>query len=296
VQPTEAALSEVDRLAHLLEQYPDMKIELHGPKDDTKAKEQAIKVSDMLKKSGVKSDRLLITQMNAVSAFSFTITADKPQIIADKIVSKDFNKTIDVNKISNGERFRINELFFMSDSTSFTPNSIRALDELADFLRKNSNTQVEIGGHTSGLPAHVYCDKLSLERAENVVKYLISRGVNANQLSAKGYGKRAPVSDNATEYGRRMNQRVEVKILKANGLKLGRKKVTKDGSRNKVKINPKNGKNVGIKKWMMMKKWKNQIVKNGVKIRKKSGMRDGVKYIRMDRNKSGLINGLLRME
>ena len=88
----------------------------------------------------------------------------------------------------------------------------------------------------------------------------------------------------------------KVKILKANGLKLGRKKVTKDGSRNKVKINPKNGKNVGIKKWMMMKKWKNQIVKNGVKIRKKSGMRDGVKYIRMDRNKSGLINGLLRME
>ena len=87
----------------------------------------------------------------------------------------------------------------MADSTSFTPNSIRALDELADFLRKNSSALVEIGGHTSGLPAHEYCDKLSLLRAENVVKHLISKGVNPNQLSAKGYGKRAPVSDNATE-------------------------------------------------------------------------------------------------
>jgi outer membrane protein OmpA-like peptidoglycan-associated protein len=216
VQPTEAALNEIDRLADLLEQYPDMKIELHGSKDDTKAKDQAIKVAELLKKSGINYERLSISQNNALAAFSFTIMADKPQVIAEKSAPKNFNKTIDVNKISSGECFRINELYYMSDSTSFTPNSIRALDELADFLRKNSNTQVEIGGHTSGLPAHAYCDKLSLQRAENVVKYLISKGVNANQLSAKGYGKRAPVSDNTTEYGRRMNQRVEVKILKAN--------------------------------------------------------------------------------
>ena len=37
-------------------------------------------------------------------------------------------------------------------------------------------------------------------------------------------------------------------------------------------------------------------MKNGAKIKKKSGMKDGVRYIGMDRNKSGLINGLLRME
>ena len=46
----------------------------------------------------------------------------------------------------------------------------------------------------------------------------------------------------------------------------------------------------------MMKRWRNQTVKNGGKIRKKSGMRGGVRYIEMDKNRSGLINGLLRME
>jgi hypothetical protein len=111
------------------------------------------------------------------------------------------------------------------------------------------------------------------------------------QLLMNGKIKRLPILERIQK-----GWSTKVKIVRVSGLKLGRKKVTKDGSRNKVKINPKNGKNVGIKKWMMMKKWRNQIVKNGVKIRKKSGMRDGVKYIRMDRNKSGLTNGLLRME
>jgi outer membrane protein OmpA-like peptidoglycan-associated protein len=90
------------------------------------------------------------------------------------------------------------------------------LDELADFLKKNANVLVEIGGHTNGFPPHEYCDKLSYERAKNVVNYLILKGVKPNQLSAKGYGKRAPIADNSTEYGRKMNQRVEVKVLRMN--------------------------------------------------------------------------------
>jgi outer membrane protein OmpA-like peptidoglycan-associated protein len=50
---------------------------------------------------------------------------------------------------------------------------------------------------------HEYCDNLSSERARNVVKYLISRGVKPGQLSSKGYGKRAPIADNSTESGRK---------------------------------------------------------------------------------------------
>ena len=44
-----------------------------------------------------------------------------------------------------------------------------------------------------------------------------------------------------------------------------------------------------------MTRQKNQIVKNGAKIKRKNGRRNGGRYIGMDRNKSGLINGLLKM-
>ena len=101
----------------------------------------------------------------------------------------------------------------MADSTSFTKNSIKALDDLASFLKEHKNIKIEIGGHTNGLPAHDYCDKLSQSRAMNVADYLKSKGLNPEQIQYKGYGKRIPIADNETEQGRRQNQRVEVKIL-----------------------------------------------------------------------------------
>jgi outer membrane protein OmpA-like peptidoglycan-associated protein len=88
------------------------------------------------------------------------------------------------------------------------------LDELANFLLKYPNLRIEVGGHTNGLPAHAYCDKLSSERAAQVAKYLISKGLSPEQISSKGYGKRLPLADNAIESGRRQNQRVEIKVLK----------------------------------------------------------------------------------
>jgi outer membrane protein OmpA-like peptidoglycan-associated protein len=215
-QVTESGIGEIDRLVHLLEQYPDMKIDLHGPKSDAQAREKAAKAQELLKKSGIKADRLLCSQTNAMDNFSFTILADKPQKIEQKNELKEFNNAMDVSKITTGESFKINNLFFLADSSSFTPNTKRSLDELAEFLVRNSNIQVEIGSHTNGLPSHEYCDKLSSERASNVVKYLISKGVKPSQLSPKGYGKRAPIADNSTESGRKMNQRVEVKVLKVN--------------------------------------------------------------------------------
>ena len=213
-QPTESGLNETDRLVNLLERYPGMKIELHGPKADEEAKDKSLVIAELIKKAGISKDRLVLTQHNAKTDFSFTVMADKPQKQTVVNESKDFKNTIDASKIKAGESFRINNLFFMADSSSFTPNSIRALDELAEFLKRNTLVKVEIGGHTNGLPAHAYCDKLSTDRAENVVNYLISKGVQKNRLIAKGYGKRMPIADNATEYGRKLNPRVELKILK----------------------------------------------------------------------------------
>jgi outer membrane protein OmpA-like peptidoglycan-associated protein len=56
--------------------------------------------------------------------------------------------------------------------------------------------------------------RLSQQRAEAVRNFLISRGVAADRLTAKGYGESQPVADNATEEGRFKNRRVELFPLK----------------------------------------------------------------------------------
>jgi outer membrane protein OmpA-like peptidoglycan-associated protein len=57
-------------------------------------------------------------------------------------------------------------------------------------------------------------DKLSLERAEAVASYLISRGArSAGNIVTRGYGADRPISTNATDTGRQQNRRVEITIL-----------------------------------------------------------------------------------
>lgn len=121
--------------------------------------------------------------------------------------------TIDASELTIGQTLRINNLYFLADSSGITDDSYDVLDEVYDFLRANPQVIIEIGGHTNTIPPHEYCDRLSGQRARNVAEYLYDKGIPENRLAYKGYGKRQPITDDKSVVGRRKNQRVEVKIL-----------------------------------------------------------------------------------
>jgi outer membrane protein OmpA-like peptidoglycan-associated protein/frataxin-like iron-binding protein CyaY len=116
-------------------------------------------------------------------------------------------------EVEAGTTIPIDQLYFEADSTMFGDLSKDVLDEVYDFIKKKPNVKVEIGGHTNNLPSNEYCDWLSTERARSVAEYLYKKGISANQLSYKGYGKKDPIADNNSKFGRAKNQRVEVKVL-----------------------------------------------------------------------------------
>jgi outer membrane protein OmpA-like peptidoglycan-associated protein len=72
---------------------------------------------------------------------------------------------------------------------------------------------VEVAGHTDNRGAAAYNRDLSQRRAEAVRSYLVSKGVNGGNLSARGYGPDSPVADNKTANGRAENRRVELRQL-----------------------------------------------------------------------------------
>lgn len=121
--------------------------------------------------------------------------------------------TIDASQLTVGQTLRINNLYFLADSSDITDDSYEVMDEVYEFLTVNTNVVVEIGGHTNTIPSHAYCDALSAERAKNVAEYLYEKGITENRLTYKGYGKREPITQDKSLAGRRQNQRVEVKIL-----------------------------------------------------------------------------------
>jgi len=128
--------------------------------------------------------------------------------IAQKVMPE-----LTASRLASGEPIRMEKIQLEADSINLNEEAIPSLDELFGFLYDNPTIAIEVSGHTNGLPADDYCDRISAERAETVANYLIEKGIEARRIVAKGYGKRKPIATNQTPEGRRRNQRVEIRLI-----------------------------------------------------------------------------------
>jgi len=99
---------------------------------------------------------------------------------------------------------------FAFDKAVLTAEAQQILEEAVTVL-KNSDAVVEVRveGHTDSVGSEQYNQTLSQKRAEAVVGYLVSRGINSSNLIAIGMGENFPVANNSTDAGRAANRRVE---------------------------------------------------------------------------------------
>ena len=102
-------------------------------------------------------------------------------------------------------------VMFRYNSYELTDESRAILDQVAVVLRKQTNLLHEVAGHTDSQGDPAYNLRLSQRRAETVRNYLISRGVDAANLKAHGYGGLQPIADNSTWAGLVSNRRVELR-------------------------------------------------------------------------------------
>ena len=101
---------------------------------------------------------------------------------------------------------------FESGKALIKKKSFPLLDQIAQTFIENADYRIEIQGHTDNTGKAEVNKKLSQQRADAVMKYLISKGVAQERLTAVGYGQEMPVADNSTKEGRQKNRRVEFKI------------------------------------------------------------------------------------
>ena len=102
---------------------------------------------------------------------------------------------------------------FEFNKSVLLPNAYAVLDSLVSTMMKHHDYKWEIGGYTDGIGSVNYNIKLSQRRAQAVVDYLVSKGVDRNNLKVVGYGKANPIATNDTPEGRSMNRRVEIKVI-----------------------------------------------------------------------------------
>ena len=127
--------------------------------------------------------------------------------------SEPYVKNILLTKIKAGEKMQLTNIFFTTDSWQIKEESFNELNNLVRLLSENKDIIMEIGGHTDSTGSPEHNITLSEKRALSVVDYLISKGINPDRLSYKGYGNTQPVGNNDTAEGRQLNRRTEAKVI-----------------------------------------------------------------------------------
>lgn len=115
------------------------------------------------------------------------------------------------NNINAQGRVALYGIYFDFNKSEVKPESDPTIKEIAKLLSDNPSLNLFVVGHTDNVGDFKYNMKLSEERADAVVKVLISKhGVDKKRLTPAGVGPLAPVTSNDTEEGRAENRRVEL--------------------------------------------------------------------------------------
>lgn len=103
----------------------------------------------------------------------------------------------------------INSINFDSGKAVIKPQYFNQLDEIASVMNSNPGLRVTIEGHTDSDGDEAYNQKLSEQRAQSVLDYLIKADVDQARLRAVGMGESKPIADNKSSSGKAQNRRIE---------------------------------------------------------------------------------------
>lgn len=133
--------------------------------------------------------------------------------VPDTAAYSEIRKNIELQPLEVGSSVILKNIFFDYDKATLRDESINELNRLTELLVDNPSIKIEISGHTDHVGSDAYNERLSQDRAQSVVQYLIDQDISKDRLVAKGYGESKPIATNETEEGRQLNRRTEFKIL-----------------------------------------------------------------------------------
>ena len=111
-----------------------------------------------------------------------------------------------------GGSITLSNIQFTFAKTSLSEASFAELDKEVLFLHENPTVIFEIAGHTDSDGPADFNLLLSQGRAQKVVDYMVSRGVESRQLIARGYGETRPMEGNKSHLAKANNRRVELTV------------------------------------------------------------------------------------
>jgi outer membrane protein OmpA-like peptidoglycan-associated protein len=108
----------------------------------------------------------------------------------------------------------LQDLLFETSKADLTKENTTILDNVVKVMKESPAAKLMINGFTDNTGAEALNVSLSQRRATMVKNYLVSKGISAKRLTARGNGSATPVGDNSTPDGRAKNRRVSFILSK----------------------------------------------------------------------------------
>jgi peptidoglycan-associated lipoprotein len=125
-----------------------------------------------------------------------------------------FNVALTLDKVELDKTFVLENIYYDLNKFNIRSDAAEELDKLVTILKDNPTLKIELSSHTDARDTDSYNLKLSQNRAKSAVDYIISKGIDAERLTARGYGETKLIVKQArTEEEHQRNRRTEFKVL-----------------------------------------------------------------------------------
>jgi len=204
----------------------------------------------------VKSDSLGRFKYEVQPETNYIILARKPGYLTRQVEFSTVGKKVPPEKLKPGENdvniavkivlpkkeekavLVIDNIYYDFNKWNIRPDAEIELYKIVEFLRNNPDIKIELSAHTDERGKADYNRKLSQKRAQSAVDYIISRGIDKDRITAKGYGEDKPLIKNAqTEEEHQKNRRTEITITNITNPNIEIKKKDETDEGLKLKMN-----------------------------------------------------------
>jgi OmpA-OmpF porin, OOP family len=202
---------------------PDKKVKIAGRITNSKTGEPIVaKITfktDSLYVVTSKADGNYVLLVPSTKVYSIEVEAKHFVNVSEKLDIHTFEmQTLEMNfklqPIEVGAVVNLKSVLFELGKTNLLEESYNELNVVVDFLNSNSSVVIALEGHTDNRGDTKKNMELSQQRVDKIKSYLISKGINHRRIKGKGYGGSRPIATNDSEEARRLNRRVEFRILK----------------------------------------------------------------------------------
>lgn len=108
---------------------------------------------------------------------------------------------------------KFTDVLFEFGKADLTAGALTQLDQVVEILNESEKLKLEIAGHTDSVGTDQANMNLSKRRSESIKRNLVTRGIEAGRIIAKGYGEKFPIAGNNTDEGRQQNRRTEFVVI-----------------------------------------------------------------------------------